>query len=213
MLTGLTTAERSFWLRWIFATTVGFIVGGFAAGAAAKVLIAAHGGDAVGLTPWEGAAVGALAGVAIGICQWLVLRRTIARAGWWALAVIVGWVVFDAVLATAGRINPIVGAGGVALAALASAMLQWLVLRRQATQAGRWIVVNTIALTVACVAGIAVIFAAQFGSWFQLKSTDFPSAIPWGLAGMVMGPIYGALTGAALIQQLRPTPQGAADAA
>jgi hypothetical protein len=74
-------------------------------------------------------------------------------------------------------------------------------------------VMSTIALTVGCVAGIAVLFAAQFGSWFQLKPTDFPSAIPWGLAGMVMGPIYGALTGAALIQLLRPMPQGAADAA
>jgi hypothetical protein len=205
--------ERGLWLHWVLATTAGFIVGGFAAGAAAKAMIEAHGGDVIGLTPWEGAAVGAVAGLAIGIGQWLVVRRRMARAGWWVLAMIVGWMVFDAVLAASGRSNPILGASGLALAALAFAMMQWLVLRRGATQAGRWIVVSTAALTLACFAGIAVILAAQFGSWFQLQPTDFPSAIPWGLAGMVMGPIYGAMTGAVLVWLVRPTPPNTSDAA
>jgi hypothetical protein len=205
--------ERGLWLQWVLATTAGFIVGGFAAGAAAKAMIEAHGGDVIGLTPWEGAVVGAVAGLAIGIGQWLVLRRRIAHAGWWVLAIIVGWIVFDAVLAASGRSNPILGASGLAFAALAFAMMQWLVLRRQATQAGRWIVVSTAALAVASFAGFAVILAAQFGSWFQLKPTDFPSAIPWGLAGMVMGPIYGAMTGAVLVWLVRPAPPDASEAA
>jgi hypothetical protein len=205
--------ERGLWLQWVLATTAGFIVGGFAAGAAAKAMIEAHGGDVIGLTPWEGAVVGAVAGLAIGIGQWLVLRRRIAHAGWWVLAIIVGWIVFDAVLAASGRSNPILGAIGLALAALAFAMMQWLVLRRQATRAGRWIVVSTAALAVASFAGFAVILAAQFGSWFQLKPTDFPSAIPWGLAGMVIGPIYGAMTGAVLDWLVRPTPPNVSDAA
>jgi len=111
--------ERGLWLQWVLATTAGFIVGGFAAGAAAKAMIEAHGGDVIGLTPWEGAVVGAVAGLAIGIGQWLVLRRRIAHAGWWVLAIIVGWIVFDAVLAASGRSNPILGASGLALAALA----------------------------------------------------------------------------------------------
>jgi hypothetical protein len=204
--------ERGLWLQWVLATTAGFIVGGFAAGAAAKAMIEAHSGDVIGLTPWEGAVVGAVAGLAIGIGQWLVLRRRIAHASWWVLAIILGWIVFDAVLAASERSNPILGASGLALAALAFAMMQWLFLRRQATQAGRWIVVSTAALAVASFGGFAVILAAQFGSWFQLKPTDFPSAIPWGLAGMVMGPIYGAMTGAVLVWLVRPAAPNASDA-
>jgi hypothetical protein len=123
--------------------------------------------------------------------------------------VIGGWILFDAILAAAGRIHPIVGAGGVAFAALVFALLQWLVLRRQASHASRWIVVSAGALAVSCFAGIAVILAAEFGHWFQLEPTDFPSALPWGLAGMVMGPVYGGMTGAALIKLVHLVPSGA----
>jgi hypothetical protein len=203
--------ERGFWLQWALATTIGFLVGGFAAGAAAKVL-EAHGGDEIGLTPWEGDLVGALAGLAIGICQWLVVRRTIVHAGWWAPVTIVGWALFDTALAAAGRSHLLVGAVEVILAALAFALLQWLVLRRESAQAGRWIVVSLVALAVACFAGIAVIFAAEFGRWFQLQPTDFPSALPWGLAGTVMGPIYGIITGAALVRLVLPIHPRAGDA-
>jgi hypothetical protein len=205
--------ERGLWLQWVLATTAGFLVGGFAAGAAARAMIDARGGDVIGLTPWEGAAVGAVAGLAIGIGQWLVVRRRMAHAGWWVLVTIVGWVVCDAVLAASGRINPTLGIGGAALSAIVIAVLQWLVLRRGATQAGRWIVVSAGALAVASFAGFAVILAAQFGSWFHLQPTDFPSAIPWGLAGMVMGPIYGAMTGAVLVWLVRPAPPAASEAA
>jgi hypothetical protein len=207
MPTRLTTAERRFWLQWVLATTGGFSGGGFAAGAAAKALIEARGGDAIGLTLWEGAAVGTLAGLAIGIGQWLVLGQRMAQAGWWELATTVGWMGLDAVLAASGRSNPILGASGLALAALTLALLQWLALRQPATQAGRWILVGTAVLALACFAGLAVILAAQFRSWFQLKPTDFPSALPWGVAGMVMGSIYGGVTGAVLVRLLRqPVP-------
>lgn len=205
--------ERGLWLHWVLATTAGFIVSGFTAGAAAKTMIDARGGDVIGLTPWEGAVVGAVAGLAIGIGQWLVLRRRMVHAGWWVLATIVGWVICDAVSAASGSSNPALGVGGLALSAVVIAMLQWLVLRRGATQAGRWIVVSTGALALASFAGFAVILAARFGSWFQLKPTDFPSAIPWGLAGMVMGPIYGAMTGVVLVWLLRPPSPNTSNAA
>ena len=35
----------------------------------------------------------ALGGILTGVLQWLVLRRQVARAGWWVLATTVGWVV------------------------------------------------------------------------------------------------------------------------
>jgi hypothetical protein len=34
-----------------------------------------------------------LFGTVVGVLQWLVLRRQVARAGWWVLASTVGWVV------------------------------------------------------------------------------------------------------------------------
>ena len=33
-----------------------------------------------------------LIGLVAGVLQWLVLRQTVARAGWWVLASTVGWV-------------------------------------------------------------------------------------------------------------------------
>ena len=35
----------------------------------------------------------ALGGTVLGVPQWLVLRRQVARASWWVLASTVGWVV------------------------------------------------------------------------------------------------------------------------
>ena len=59
-------------------------------------------GGAAGVRPdWSadpGGDVGWVAGVAaggtvLGVLQWLVLRRQVARAGWWVLASTVGWIV------------------------------------------------------------------------------------------------------------------------
>ena len=48
-----------------------------------------------------------LVGVGIGVAQWVVLRRHVARAGWWVAASVVGWIV--------GRIAAWFGVGIVAV--------------------------------------------------------------------------------------------------
>ena len=49
-----------------------------------------------------------LFGPVLGVLQWLVLRRQVARAGWWVLATTVGWVVGGP---GAGIVSAAVGAG------------------------------------------------------------------------------------------------------
>lgn len=77
--------DRTRW--WILASIIGFAVGK-AVGDALAVSIAGVVG--IGLS---GAAIGA----SLGLTQWVVLRRHVARAGWWvpasALAWVVGWII------------------------------------------------------------------------------------------------------------------------
>ncbi len=194
---------RDFRLQWVLANAMAFVLGGALAGAAAKAMLDARGGD-VSLTATEGAFTGALAGLVIGVGQWLVLRRALSQTGLWVLITIMSWVMFDASLAATGRGNRVLGFAFVAFSTLIYAVLQWLVIRRHDYRVGRgMIAVNAGAFTLACFVGGIVIFAARDGRWFQLRPTDFPSAIPWALAGVAMGPLYGAITGAALVRLLR----------
>ena len=67
------------WVLWVLAGTAGWAVGMYVApivGASGSII--------------EGGATGlAMSGIVAGILQWVVLRRYIARAGWWALTSIV----------------------------------------------------------------------------------------------------------------------------
>jgi hypothetical protein len=68
--------------RWVLASL----------GAAAVVGVVIFGVGMVNAdVGWVGGAV--LFGTVVGALQWLVLRRQVARAGWWVLASTVGWVV------------------------------------------------------------------------------------------------------------------------
>ena len=68
------------WLWWVLANTVGWAVGGYVGVAVVNTDVA-----------WI---VGAGAcGTVLGVLQWLVLRRQVARAGRWVLASTVGWIV------------------------------------------------------------------------------------------------------------------------
>jgi hypothetical protein len=73
---------------WILVTIVGFAIGKFVADAIGQAL-----SGAVGLV-LSGAAIG----TALGIAQWLILRRHVAQAGWWALASILAWAVGWAII-------------------------------------------------------------------------------------------------------------------
>ena len=73
--------------------------------------------------------VGVTAGVTVaGALQWLVLRRQVARAGWWVLASTVGWVVGGLV---SGITDAAVGWAvlGAVYGAITGAVLVWLLRR------------------------------------------------------------------------------------
>jgi len=166
-----------FWFLWLMGGAVGFELG----------MQWGSFGEPGGITTfessptviWAGFLGVAVAGILVGVLQWLVLRRHVARAGRWLLAsfgaaAVVGVVIFgvsgvDADLAWLlglGLFGPTVG------------VLQWLVLRRQVARAG-WLV---LASTVGWVGGMPLGDAV---AWFALGGT------------------YATVTGATLVWLLR----------
>jgi hypothetical protein len=100
--------------RWVLASL----------GAAAAVGVVVFGVSVVNAYVGWVAGVG-LFGTVVGVLQWLVLRRQVARAGWWVLASTVGWV--------AGMpLGDIVGPPGLGAAygAITGAALVWLLRRK-----------------------------------------------------------------------------------
>jgi hypothetical protein len=71
---------------WVLATGLGVLVGLFA-GIYFLLLYM----NAPGPFDWSGLAQGALLGLALGFAQWLVLRRSVQRAGWWVLVNVLAW--------------------------------------------------------------------------------------------------------------------------
>ena len=181
------------WLWWVLASMVGWAVGGY-------VGVAMGGGLSRGIIVTG--YVGVTAGVTVaGALQWLVLRRQVARAGWWVVTGIVSGAVVGILVVVLGWVVGVVGrlVGGaawgaswgpdwsaepggdvgfvVAVAAGGTVLgvLQWLVLRRRVARAGWWVLAST--------AGWAV-----------------------------LGAVYGAITGAVLVWLLRRGAAGTAAA-
>ena len=67
----------------------------------------------------------------LGVLQWLVLRRQVARAGWWVLASTVGWIVGGLV---SGITDTAAGWAvlGAVYGAITGAVLVWLLRHRAA---------------------------------------------------------------------------------
>ena len=163
------------WLRWVLASVVGWGVGGVVLGPVFSVVEPAFG------LLVSGAAVGAIGGAALGVLQWLVLRRQLARAGWWIAASTVGWAVGGAAF----------GLVGGALAGF----LQWLVLRRRLARAGWWIVASTVGWVIG---PVIVLFGGVIGE-LDAALIVLLVTVLWGSGGLVGG----AITGGVLVWLLR----------
>jgi len=120
--------NRAGW--WILASIIGFAIGKLVGDAIAQAVSGAVG---FGLS---GAAIGA----SLGAAQWLVLRRHVMQAGWWALASVVAWAVGWSIInlvgeATGGPAGTayLIGATGAAMAGVITGVsLIWLLRLRRA---------------------------------------------------------------------------------
>lgn len=149
-----------FWVQWMLATV---------AGAVAYVimliplmrgitLLAPAGPESVAEPPiWLQLVLRAfgmgLLGAAIGLAQWLVLRRVLRGVGWWVPATMVGY----AALNVAGwiwllSVEPppwLAGSTSFVLVGLVLGVAQWLVLRGRVERAGWWIAISVAGWTLA----------------------------------------------------------------
>ena len=176
----LTRVEWGFGLRWVFATSVGWVLG-FAICEAFKAFL-----DSI-------TADGAVIGISVGIGQWLALKGRINRAGWWILASIIGFAVGKVVgdvfaEAVSGAVG--FGLSGAAIGASVG-IAQWFVLRRHVVRAERWVLASVVAWAV----GGGIIKVAD-----QALGAPAGTAYVIGAAGAA---VAGAMTAASLVWLLR----------
>jgi hypothetical protein len=147
------------------------------------------------------AVVGALAlgGImlGIGIAQWLVLRHQVPWAGRWVLAIAVGgaaggaatFVLFEALSGTVGVVvGVVVGLGVFGIA-------QRLVLRRQVSKAAWLALASVVGLVAASLVAASSAVLAAAGP-----------VVARVIGEVGLGAVYGAITGSALVWQLRQRP-------
>src|SRR4051794_36781958 len=130
----MSASERNIGLAWVAATVVGWLIG-FAACEALQSFLTTVFVD------------GLVIGSAIGIAEWLVLRRWMSPVGWWVAASIVGFgagkALSDAMLPGTSTLVGYVLSGAVIGAVVGLA--QALVLRRSLRSALWWAPVSAVA--------------------------------------------------------------------
>lgn len=165
-------AEVSFVIYWVIACAIGTAVGGTLGIMAGENIGFQLGGfiNKLAGTPTEihntisstiaGILNGSVSSAVIGFAQWLILRKYLARAGWWIPASMIG-VTVGAALNSAGVafIQMLLGGQTDALAllicgaillspfiGLLSAIPEWGVLQRQVWRSGWWIVARVVSM-------------------------------------------------------------------
>ncbi len=118
---------------------------------------------------------GAVGWIVTGVLQWLLLRRQVSRVGMWPFTAVApgGLLVFTAG-ADAGWVLLLATSGTIA------GLLQWWILKPHIARAGRWVLASTAGWIGGMAAGAAV---------------GWPAGWSWPLIGVV----YAALTGSALL--------------
>ena len=159
---------------------------------------------------WPGLVAGGAAGLVGGLGEWLLLRRWMARAGWWivvtavgravgwSLALTIGWLWSELIVGSTGSgaagilgldVGGLVGGSVVGLS-------QWVVLRRWVARSSVWIVASA-------VGGAAGIGLSQYVA--QAAAAGIVSGgLAWVSAVAVAAAGVGAVTGVALVLLLAP---------
>ena len=204
----------NFWLRWVFLSTLGCLVGlfmGFVFGSIISENIIGIGvlGHILGYFM-----LGVGLGSVVGLMQWFILRELVSAAGWWVLASTAGFAVamgggYGAAVVAFGYSEGLDELGGgfaallgwtvvVALGGAVTGLLQWLVLREQFSRAGWWVLASSVGW------GLSMAVAQAI-----LLDNKWADSLGGGLALMVGGgALLGAITGGALVWLLRqPVPE------
>jgi hypothetical protein len=201
-------ANRALRSLWILANVLGFSLGGALGGHVGRILeephvgISSPGRGAFVLAVDAGVALGAF-GAAVGLAQWLALRRRAARVGWWAPATAAGWAWAGVVAgglsgAIGGAVTDVGGdvgtwgfvvaaVAGVAAIALLPGALQALVVGRDARS---WAPASAAGLVAGWAVGAPVILVAG-----NVLGLGLPSGAAWAIGAFPMGLLSGAITG------------------
>ena len=169
---------------WVLATVIGWQAGFAAVGAIGLFIILdldVYGVPTAGLS-------GLQFGAVVGLAQWLVLRRQVAREGWWILVGAIGWTMSFLVARDVGA-----ALGGIATGALGGtlgALVVVGVVRQRLSHSGLWVLAAVVAWAVAWI-------AALVGSDASLQMGQD------ALSGTTFGAALSALPGVALVWLLR----------
>jgi hypothetical protein len=187
-------AGWGFWLRWVAASTVGFALGATAIGTVGRMIsdeTPAFIGASV--LPVTVVVVAALPG----FLHWLILRRWFPRAGWWVVAsgvgsllayVVTGWGLGVADTRGETTFARFAVPASLAVAGAAVGTLQWVVLRRWVSRAGRWVPASSISWVLAT---------------FLYMSLTRGNDVHLTLGGAASGALSGAITGLVLVGLMR----------
>lgn len=140
--------EWGIFLLWILTSAMGWMIGFFIGVILAEIID--------GIVIWSSEILfyfmlGAGLGSGVGFMQWLLLWWQIPRAGWWVLASAAGLAVASGVgiaadtLKVVGSIDTLLGWTLVGvLGGAIIGIFQWLVLRKQVSRAGWWVLASTL---------------------------------------------------------------------
>jgi hypothetical protein len=167
-----TRADWGLGLLWVLGTVVGWIVG-FTLCEAFNDFLESLSAD------------GVIIGTAVGLGQWLALRRSLPGSAWWIVATLIGFgvgkLLGDAI---AEQISGTLGyvLSGAAIGAVLG-VAQWVVLRRHVGEAWWWVVASAVAWAV----GWGLISAVGEGSGEQLAMTYLVGGVGAAAAGTITG--------------------------
>lgn len=199
------------WEWWVLATVVGIFMG-IAIVAAASVAVKALG---IVNTAALLHIVGALEGAALGLAQWLVLRRYIKRIYWWIVATAIGaiaaWliglkaiVVLILIFLDGGTVRsfspgllPAVFWLGAWVGTILG-LAQWFVIRTHVRQGFLWVLVNALAW------GLGLLTVFTGANFVTPGEFTLETAFIGLIAGATTGCVIGAITGIGLVWLLKP---------
>lgn len=125
-----------------------------------------------------------ISGLIIGVAQWYILQNKLRKSKWWILATASSGI-------GAGFIFSALGYAGYTLigiifaniaAGLFAGIAQWLILKRQISDSGQWVVITTVAWTL----------GGTIGNIFASSSGNF------AIGGLACGLVMGFITGSQL---------------